>query len=108
VATIGGISRTTASGGAGLRLRTASNGDAAAAPAARALVAVEPAQRTVPPSITSHRNSADFLAHLIATDQQAPQTRTRRRAEPAQAILAYGAAYRLPAAVRPPVFSKTY
>jgi hypothetical protein len=34
---------------------------------------------------------APFLAHLIATQQQFPQTRARRRAEPAQAILAYRA-----------------
>jgi hypothetical protein len=33
-----------------------------------------------------------FLAHLIATAQQAPQTRTRRRAEPADARATYLAA----------------
>ena len=32
-----------------------------------------------------------FLAHLIAMAVQAPQTRTRRRAEPAQAVAAYRA-----------------
>jgi hypothetical protein len=39
----------------------------------------------------SPRANADFVAHLIATKTQAPQTRARRRAEPEQAIAAYGA-----------------
>jgi hypothetical protein len=39
----------------------------------------------------SGRANADFLAHLIAMAVQAPQTRTRRRAEPAQAVAAYRA-----------------
>ena len=33
---------------------------------------------------------ADFLAHLIATREGLPQTRARRRAEPAEAAAAYG------------------
>jgi hypothetical protein len=37
------------------------------------------------------RPSADFIAHLIATAGQAPQTRARRRAEPEEAIAAYSA-----------------
>jgi hypothetical protein len=37
------------------------------------------------------RANADFLAHLVATKHQMPQTRLRRRAEPAEAIAAYGA-----------------
>jgi hypothetical protein len=36
--------------------------------------------------------SAAFLAHLIATKQQAPQTRQRRRAEPEDAVAVYAAA----------------
>jgi hypothetical protein len=36
--------------------------------------------------------SAAFLAQLIATAQQAPQTRGRRRSEPADACAAYAAA----------------
>lgn len=32
---------------------------------------------------------ANFLAHLIAVKQEHPQTRERRRAEPAEAIRAY-------------------
>ncbi|HLN38343.1 MAG TPA: hypothetical protein VK337_11210 [Xanthobacteraceae bacterium] len=37
------------------------------------------------------RASADFVAHLIATSAQAPQTRARRRADPDEAIAAYDA-----------------
>jgi hypothetical protein len=37
------------------------------------------------------RTNANFVAHLIATRAQAPQTRARRRADPAQAIRAYNA-----------------
>lgn len=35
------------------------------------------------------RGNAAFLAHLIATNAQAPQTRVKRRAEPAEALAAY-------------------
>jgi hypothetical protein len=37
----------------------------------------------------SQRPSAGFLAHMIATVAQLPQTRERRRAEPGDAIAAY-------------------
>jgi hypothetical protein len=37
------------------------------------------------------RANADFVAHLIATKDQLPQTRARRRAEPETAIAAYAA-----------------
>jgi hypothetical protein len=37
------------------------------------------------------RTNADFVAHLIATSAQAPQTRARRRANPEDAIAAYDA-----------------
>jgi len=37
------------------------------------------------------RASADFVAHLIATSAQAPQTRARRRANSDEAIAAYDA-----------------
>jgi hypothetical protein len=54
----------------------------------RALVAlVAPAPAT---PLLRYR-PAPFLAHLIATKQQLPQTRERRRAEPAQAVTAYRA-----------------
>ena len=37
------------------------------------------------------RANADFVAHLIATSAQAPQTRARRRANPDEAVAAYDA-----------------
>ena len=40
---------------------------------------------------TSSCGNADFVAHLIATSTQAPQTRARRRANPEDAIAAYDA-----------------
>lgn len=40
------------------------------------------------------RHSA-FLAHLIATREQHPQTRIRRRAEPGEALRAYAALARM-------------
>jgi len=47
------------------------------------------------------RPRADFLAQLIATLAQAPQTRVRRRAEPADAIAAYDASGRRSALASP-------
>lgn len=55
----------------------------------RALIAIEapaPSERT--PRVTRHP-SAGFLAQLIATQMQAPQTRARRRAEPEEATAVY-------------------
>ena len=43
------------------------------------------------PAVAAPRANADFVAHLIATSAQAPQTRVRRRAEPEVAVAAYGA-----------------
>jgi hypothetical protein len=57
----------------------------------RALVPVTPTVQDSTPTRAGSRPSADFIAHLIATSAQAPQTRARRRAEPAEAIAAYGA-----------------
>ena len=42
------------------------------------------------------RPRADFIAQLIATAVAAPQTRTRRRAAPDEAIAAYAALDRRP------------
>ena len=67
--------------------------DPAPAGESRALVALMPAAATHKPS-ESHRQAA-FLAHLIATKSQLPQTRERRRAEPAEAIAAYRATAKL-------------
>jgi hypothetical protein len=44
-----------------------------------------------PASRPAARANADFVAHLIATFAKAPQTRSRRRVEPAEAVAAYGA-----------------
>ena len=67
--------------------------ETAPAGASRALVALTPMAATYKPS-ESHRQAA-FLAHLIATKGQLPQTRERRRAEPAEAIAAYRAGAKL-------------
>jgi hypothetical protein len=56
-----------------------------------ALVPVAPERHTSRPLASYQRGNADFIAHLIATAAQAPQTRARRRAEPEQAIAAYSA-----------------
>jgi len=67
----------------------APDADRAPADESRALVALMPAT-AARQSCESHRKAA-FLAHLIATKDQLPQTRERRRAEPAEAIAAYRA-----------------
>jgi hypothetical protein len=41
-------------------------------------------------SPTLNRPRADFVAQLIATRMEAPQTRVRRRADPDDAVAAYG------------------
>lgn len=58
------------------------------APAAStALVAQTPSQRA---SLTrGPRNDAAFITHLIATAEQAPQTRSLRRASPQDAMKGY-------------------
>jgi len=55
----------------------------------RALIALSPVQ-PAKSTATVVRQPVGFLAHLIATEQELPQTRERRRAEPAIAIAAYG------------------
>ena len=87
--TIDGIRRSAAGNSVSARAR--GDGGEAVSSVSRALTVVAPAKRALPPSIGSHRTSAAFLAHLIAVDQQAPQTRERRRADPGQAIGAYRA-----------------
>lgn len=54
-------------------------------PASRALTVIEAPARIA----SAPCRDAAFLAHLIATRAQVPQTRARRRAEPAEAIAAY-------------------
>jgi len=55
----------------------------------RALVAIEPAVPHASPRALTRHPAAPFLAQLIATHLQVPQTRERRRAEPQDAIGAY-------------------
>ena len=55
----------------------------------RALIPVEAAIPTREGPTAGQRPYAGFLAHLIATADQLPQTRERRRAEPEDAIAAY-------------------
>jgi hypothetical protein len=66
--------------------RDATLAPAAHEPESRALVVTAPAE--VQTSTVNYRRAA-FLAHLIATKDQLPQTRQRRRAEPAEAIATY-------------------
>ena len=65
----------------------------------RALIAVAPAAQAERSGTETRRPSAPFLAHLIATNIQVPQTRARRRAEPADAVAVYQGAVVSP--VRP-------
>jgi hypothetical protein len=64
-----------------------------------AVTALVPVAAAQPPAEDhrkgARRSSASFLAQLIANEKQLPQTRERRRAEPQQAIAAYGAAAQL-------------
>ena len=60
----------------------------------RALVPVNPIEDR-PARVPLRRGSASFLAQLIANDQQFPQTRDRRRAEPREVLAAYGAVVKL-------------
>lgn len=60
-----------------------------AQPVSTALIPIAPSEIPAPAGQGSGRPRADFLAQLIATLAQAPQTRMRRRAEPADAIAAY-------------------
>jgi hypothetical protein len=55
----------------------------------RALIAIEAPLRTEHSRRPARHPSAPFVAHLLATRMQAPQTRERRRAEPEEAIAVY-------------------
>ncbi len=63
-----------------------------------ALVPLGSTDRNSRPSRMGQRPNADFIAHLIATAAQAPQTRVRRRAEPVAATAAYRALGQWPTA----------
>ena len=58
-----------------------------------ALVGVTPAVYEAP-KLALTRPSASFVAQLIATAEQLPQTRNLRRAEPADVLSAYSARQR--------------
>jgi len=55
----------------------------------RALVALDPLQG--PSENTASHRHAPLVAHLVATKDQHPQTRERRRADPNDALAAYRA-----------------
>src|SRR5262245_2754498 len=91
------------------RTRAASKQASGEQPAAqsRALVAVAPIVRSDAPAPVARRAaSAAFLAQLIATREQLPQTRERRRAEPADAIAVYAARIAAVPAPLAPVMSR--
>jgi len=62
----------------------------ASGPSGRVLVPLHPIEPAAARRDRT-RAGAAFLAHLIAVDRQLPQTRARRRAEPADAIAVYSA-----------------
>jgi hypothetical protein len=59
---------------------------------ARALIALAPAAPSERVPLLTRHPAAPFLAQLIATRMQAPQTRARRRVEPGEAIGVYSSA----------------
>ena len=62
-----------------------------AAAESRALIAVAAPAAADRATARTRHPQAPFLAQLIATQMHLPQTRARRRVEPAEAIAAYGA-----------------
>jgi hypothetical protein len=57
----------------------------------RALIPLSPILKTERAPYAA-RQAANFLAHLIATEQALPQTRERRRAEPEHVVAIYATA----------------
>ena len=64
---------------------------AGAGPASVALVPMAPPQQHGPANSRMSRPNPIFVAHLIATAEQVPQTRRLRRAAPQEALSAYAA-----------------
>jgi hypothetical protein len=62
-----------------------------------ALIAIDATAASERPLIRTRHPAAPFLAHLIATRMQEPQTRARRRADPEDAVAVYQRR-----AIRPP------
>jgi hypothetical protein len=85
--------------GAGGAPRQVPAAEAGPASMQRALVRIAPVSPAIGVSVrpADGRVTAPFLAHLIATVQDAPQTRERRRADPNWATTAYAAMMQVPA-----------
>jgi hypothetical protein len=69
-----------------------------------ALIVIEAPRKSERVPRSMRYPSAPFVAHLLATRMQAPQTRERRRAEPDEAIAVYRSMTK--PAVGGPVFGK--
>lgn len=89
---IGGIGASTVTPQTSRRGAAAPGEADAPATEARALIPVAAPAPSDRAGTASRRPVAAFLAHLIATQTQAPQTRARRRAEPEDATGIYVAA----------------
>jgi hypothetical protein len=87
VLAIGGIGTSAATPRASRRQEAAPHD--ASAGGARALIPVAAPAPSDRPATMTRRPLAAFLAHLIATQTQAPQTRARRRAEPEEVMAVY-------------------
>jgi hypothetical protein len=96
MAPVEGITRIVA-GEPFVRPRAPQSGKDAEPADGRALIPVVPASSVKGGAERSRRPVASFLAHLIATAEQVPQTRIRRRAEPEVALAAYRVTARLDA-----------
>jgi hypothetical protein len=80
---------------------SADDADAKAKPGSAALVPILPTRpRATSAGSQLSRPDSSFLAHLIATAEQVPQTRRLRRAEPQEALSAYAAQQPTPQAGR--------
>ena len=86
---LGKISKGAAAAAVVAPAKAAAEPAATAEEAGRALVAVAPAVNAA--DLIANYRDAPFLAQLIATKNQHPQTRVRRRAEPEEAAAAYRA-----------------
>lgn len=91
------VSRIVSTTGPGAQARQAATtaNPSAEVVSSRALVPLEPPART--PALRLARPDASFVTHLIAMAEQTPQTRTLRRATPADARAVYDRAATSPA-----------
>ena len=86
---VGGARGPSAIGTARREMPSSADASASAAAEARALVPTRAATSQRDGPAAGQRPYAGFLAHLIATAAQLPQTRQHRRAEPEDAIAVY-------------------